>query len=117
MLMASLKDLEQQIIQFRDERNWRQFHKPKDLALSLILEAAEVLEHFQWKSEEEVAEYVKTDKEGIADEMGDVLAYLLQLADALDIDLESAFVEKMKKNAKKYPVERAKGNHTKYTQL
>jgi NTP pyrophosphatase (non-canonical NTP hydrolase) len=115
--MSSLKDLQSKIIKFRDERNWRQFHKPKDLALSLVLEAAEVLEHFQWKDEEEVCDYIKDHKEDIGDEMGDVLAYLFQLADSLDIDLEQAFLLKLEKSAKKYPVEKAKGKHTKYTEL
>lgn len=115
--MPNLEDLQKKIIAFRDERDWKQFHKPKDLAVALSLEASEVLEHFLWKDEVEIAEYLKTYKEEIGDEMGDVLNYLLVMANDFGIDLADATDKKIDKNAKKYPVEKAKGRHTKYDQL
>lgn len=112
-----LKKLTERIIKFRDARDWKQFHKPKDLAISLSLEASEVLEHFQWKSEKETEEYVKTNKDEIADELADVLNYLLIMAHDFNIDLMSAAEKKVLKNESKYPVEKAKGKHTKYNKL
>ncbi len=115
--MSEIKKLTDRIIKFRDARDWKQFHKPKDLAISLNLEAAEVLEHFQWKSEKEIDEYVKTNKEEIADELADVLNYLLLTAHDLDIDIVDALNKKIDKSEMKYPVEKAKGKHTKYNKL
>jgi len=115
--MLSLEDLQQKIIAFRDARDWAQFHTPKDLAIGLSLEAAEVLEHFLWKTPAEIAEYLKTHKEEIADEMGDVLNYLLIMANDFGIDLLDATSKKIDKNANKYPVEKSMGRHTKYTEL
>ncbi|NTW27670.1 MAG: nucleotide pyrophosphohydrolase [Candidatus Moranbacteria bacterium] len=112
-----LKQLTERIIKFRDARDWKQFHKPKDLAISLSLEASEVLEHFQWKSEKEIEEYVKTNKAEIAEELADVLNYLLIMAHDFDIDLMNAAEKKVVKNEGKYPVEKAKGKHTKYDKL
>lgn len=115
--MSNLDDLTRRIIAFRDARDWKQFHKPKDLAVSLSLEASEVLEHFQWKSEAEIDVYVKTNKDDIADELADVLNYLLIMAHDLGIDLIAAEEKKVEKNEKKYPVEKARGNAKKYTEL
>jgi dCTP diphosphatase len=115
--MSDLKDLTAKIRKFRDERDWLQFHNHKDVALSLVLEAAEVLEHFQWKSPDEVKAHAQANKEEIADELADVAIYLLELADNVGIDLSKAIDAKMKKNALKYPVEKAKGKHTKYNKL
>lgn len=115
--MDSIDELLERIIAFRDERNWKQFHKPKDLAISLSLEAAEVLEHFQWKSEEEIEEYVKKNKDEIGEELADVFNYLLLMSHCLDIDLLHATEAKLEKSAQKYPVEKAKGTHKKYTEL
>lgn len=112
-----IKKLTERIIRFRDARDWKQFHKPKDLAVSLSLEAAEVLEHFQWKNEDEIGEYVKTHKEEIADELADVLNYLLIIAHDLDIDIIEAENRKVSKNEAKYPVEKARGNAKKYIEL
>ena len=105
------------IREFRDERDWMQFHDPKSMAASITIEAAELLEHFQWKNKEEVEAYVKINKEEIGEEMADVATYLFELADNLEIDLFEAMEDKLKKNAEKYPVEKAKGVHTKYTHL
>jgi len=115
--MDEFKKVTQKINKFRDERDWKQYHNHKDLAISLALEAAEVLEHFQWKNPQEVEEYGKTHKSEIADELADVAAYLFELADNLHIDLAKAIGVKMKKNAVKYPVHKAKGKHTKYHKL
>ena len=115
--MITLCSLQQKIIAFRDARDWSQFHTPKDLAIGLSLEAGEVLEHFLWKNPDEIAEYLKTHKEEIADEMGDVLNYLLIMANDFGIDLLDATSKKIDKNVQKYPVEKAKGRHTKYTEL
>lgn len=95
-----MQDLTDKINVFRDERNWRQYHNPKDLALSLSLEASELLENFQWVSAEEGAE---KNRENIKDELADVFIYGLMMADDLDIDMNEAIIEKLKKNAVKYP--------------
>lgn len=108
--------LVERIVRFRDEREWKKFHNPKDMALSLVLEASEVLEHFQWKSEAESNAYVKSNKDGIGEELADVLYWVLLMSHDLDVDIVSAFEEKMKKNEGKYPVGQAKGSSRKYTE-
>jgi dCTP diphosphatase len=115
--MSEIKGLIEKIKKFRDARDWKQFHNPKDLALSMTLEAAEVLEHFQWKNPEEIEKYVKTNKEEIGEELCDVLYWTLLMSHDLDIDILDAFNRKMEQNEKKYPVEKAKGTHAKYTEL
>ncbi len=115
--MSELQDLQKRIIDFRDARDWKQFHNPKDLALSLVLEAAEVLEHFQWKNPEEIEAYVKTNKKDISEELVDTLYWILLIAHDLGVDLAEAFDQKMRKNEAKYSVEKSKGNHKKYTEL
>ena len=112
-----IKKLQKIIVKFRDARDWKQFHNPKDLALSLTLEAAEVLELFQWKSIEEMEEYIKNHKDKVSEEIADVFYWILLMAHDFDIDLQKAVREKMKENEKKYPVEKAKGSHKKYTEL
>ena len=99
---------------FRDDRNWRQFHNPKDLAISINLEASELLEIFQWSADDlECLE--KIDK--VKEELADVLSYSILLADRYGLDLDEIIQNKMKKNAEKYPVEKAIGVSTKYTDL
>jgi NTP pyrophosphatase (non-canonical NTP hydrolase) len=115
--MSELADHAARIRAFCQARDWEQFHNPKDLALSLVLEAAEVLEHFQWKSPEEVAAYVKTNKADIAEELADVYYWVVYLSDRLGVDLADAFQKKMLKNEAKYPIKKAKGSHAKYDQL
>jgi NTP pyrophosphatase (non-canonical NTP hydrolase) len=105
------------VIAFRDARDWKQFHNPKDVALSLVLEAGEVMEHFQWKNKEEVEAYVKTNKKEIGEELADVLYWVLLMSHDLKIDIIDTFEKKLKKNEEKYPVEKAKGKHTKYNKL
>ncbi|MEW9181573.1 nucleotide pyrophosphohydrolase [Bacillus mycoides] len=109
-----MQDLQKAVIKFRDERNWGQFHNAKDLAISLNLEAAELLETFQWKSSEEATE---TKMQEMKEEMADVMIYLLMLSDKLNIDLEEAVYAKLLRNAEKYPVEKAFGSNKKYDEL
>ncbi|MDE9438769.1 nucleotide pyrophosphohydrolase [Staphylococcus xylosus] len=102
------------INKFRDERNWRQFHNEKDLSLSISLEAAELLELFQWKSSEEV---VNNNRERLAEELADVLIYSYMLADNLEFDINEIISKKLVKNAEKYPIDKSKNNNTKYNDL
>ena len=115
--MSEIKTITEKIRAFRDARDWKQFHNHKDVALSLVLEASEVLEHFQWKSTAEVEKHGRDAKDELSDELADVAVYLFELADNLGVDLPKAIENKMKKNAVKYPVEKAKGKHTKYNRL
>lgn len=105
----------ERILAYVQDRDWEQFHNPKDVAISLALEASEVLEHFQWKSPEEITEHIKKNKPDVAEELVDVLYWVLLMAYYLKIDLGDAFDKKMAKNEKKYPVDKAKGSHKKYT--
>lgn len=101
----------------RDARDWRQFHDPKDLMLSLCLEAAELLEHAQWRNGETLKNYLAEHSEEVGEELADVLYWTLLLADDLGIDLEQAFHRKMDLNEQRYPVDKARGRSTKYTKL
>lgn len=112
--MDENKEILKEINQFRDERNWRQFHNEKDLSLTISLEAAELLELFQWKSSEEV---VGNKQERLAEELADVLIYSYMLADNLDFDINDIIRKKLKKNAEKYPVEKSKNRNNKYNDL
>lgn len=105
------------IKKFRDDRDWMQFHDPKNMAISVVLEATELLEHFQWKTDEEISASITNQKAQIEEEIADVAIYLLEMADNLGIDLISAMERKLEKNAKKYPIEKARGNAAKYNQL
>lgn len=109
-----MNHLIQKLIEFRDQRNWKQFHNPKDLAISLVLEASELLENFQWKSSEQA---VQEKSKNIEEEMADVFTYLLLLSNELDIDLEKAVIDKIAKNARKYPASKSFGSNKKYTEL
>lgn len=105
------------IREFRDARDWMQFHNPKNLAISINLEAAELLEHFQWKSMEESEVHAKASRDEIAEEIADVAIYLFELADNLGVDLLAAVDSKLTKNDHKYPVAKVRGSSTKYTKL
>lgn len=109
--------LVERIIAFRNARDWKQFHNPKDVALSLVLEAGEVMEHFQWKNKEEMAKHVVEAREEIGEELADVLYWVLLMGHDLEIDVLAALEDKIKKNEAKYPVEKSKGRHTKYNKL
>ena len=115
--MNPIKRLTKEIISFRNRRKWKQFHNPKDVSLSLVLEATEVMEHFQWKSPEEMKVYVKKNKQAISEELADVLYWVLLLSHDLNIDIEKALDRKIEINNQKYPVKKSKGKHTKYTEL
>lgn len=112
--MSDTKEILKKINKFRDERNWRQFHNEKDLSLSISLEAAELLELFQWKTSEEV---VVTKQERLAEELADVLIYSYMLADNLDFDINDIIQKKLKKNVEKYPVDKSKNSNSKYNQF
>ena len=115
--MSEIKNLTDKLLVFRKERDWEQFHNPKDMALSLTLEATEVLEHFQWKNGEVLEQYVTDHKEYLGEELADVLYWVLLMSHDLDIDIKQAFEAKMLKNEVKYPVNKAKGRHDKYNKL
>ncbi len=102
------------VLKFRDDRNWKQFHNPKDLAISLSLEAAELLEVFQWSGEDLTCAH-KIDK--IKEELADVLNYAILLSDACNLDMDEIITAKVKRNCEKYPVELAYNNKAKYTEL
>ncbi|OGG47515.1 hypothetical protein A3D66_00420 [Candidatus Kaiserbacteria bacterium RIFCSPHIGHO2_02_FULL_50_9] len=110
-----METLMRAVVVFRDARNWKQFHNPKDSAISLVLEAAEVMEHFQWKNKPEMREHVRKHKQDIADELSDVLYWVLLIAHDLAIDIPKSFKRKLKENKRKYPVAKSKGKHHKYT--
>jgi len=105
------------IRKFRDDRDWKQFHDPKNLAVSISIEAAELLELFQWMTREQATLYATQNKERVSDEIADVAIYLVELADIVGIDLITAIDAKLEKNAKKYPMEKSRGVSTKYTEL
>ena len=105
------------IRKFRDDRDWKQFHNPKDLAVSISIEAAELLELFQWKTAEESNRFAADNRERVSEEIADVAIYLVELADITGIDLAKAIDAKLEKNAQKYPVEKSRGRSTKYTDL
>jgi len=108
------KETIEQVLKFRDDRNWSQFHNPKDLALSISLEAAELLEIFQWSGADLVCDK-KRDK--IKEELADVLNYCILMADACGLDMDEIIQEKIRRNNEKYPVEKAKGTAKKYDEL
>lgn len=117
MATVDPEEIVKKIIAFRDARDWKQFHNAKDLALYLVLEATEVLEHFTWKNGKEMEEYVEAHKAEIGEELADTLYCILLMAHDNGIDVWDALEKKMKKNEAKYPVEKAKGKHAKYTEL
>lgn len=103
-----------EVLKFRDDRNWKQFHNPKDLAISISLEAAELLEVFQWSATDVVCE---NKLEKIKEELADVVNYCILMADTCGLDLDEIVSEKIKRNNEKYPVEKAFGSKEKYTEL
>lgn len=112
----SLQDLRDRIQAFVEERDWQQFHSPKNLAMAMIVEAAELVEHFQWMTEQESREVTAEKKELISQELADTLVYLLRIADVLGIDMVDAANRKLDINARKYPVDKARGRNDKYTE-
>lgn len=115
----SFKAILEKIKKFRDERDWKQFHNPKDMAEAMVIESSELLELFLWKSQKESQDFLKNRKnlEEVSDELADIAWFLFEFADNFGIDIEKAIDKKLKKNAKKYPVNKSKGIATKYTKL
>lgn len=108
------KETINEVLKFRDDRNWKQFHNPKDLAISISLEAAELLEVFQWSASDIVCE---DKKDKIREELADVLNYCILMADVCELDMDEIVVEKLRKNNEKYPVEKARDSAKKYDEL
>lgn len=109
--MSDIKELTEALIKFRDERDWKQFHNPKDLSLAISIEAAELNELFLWKKAEEA------NTEKIKQELADVLAFSLLLANKLNLDVKQIVLDKIKLNGEKYPADKAKGSAKKYNEL
>ncbi len=112
--MGEIKEIIDEIVRFRDERDWKQFHDTKNLAVAISIEAAELNELFLWKSP---ADCEKVDKARIREELAGIFTYALLLAEKHDLDVREIILEKAKANAKKYPVEKSRGRSTKYTEL
>ena len=110
----AMKKLVNEVRQFREERDWEQFHSPKNLTMALMVECAELAEHFQWLTQEQSRNLSAEKKEAVKEEIADVLVYLINLAEKLDIDLLDAAWEKIGKNRKKYPADKARGKSAKY---
>lgn len=109
--MSDIKEITQALLKFRDERDWAQFHNAKDLALALNIEAAELLEAFLWKASEQA------DIDKVKEELADVIAFALLLAEKYDLDVKQIVLQKIEQNALKYPVEKSRGSAKKYTEL
>ena len=116
-MLTDLTTLRDAVRQFAADRDWDQFHSPKNLAMALSVEAAELLEHFQWLTEEQSKQLSDGKRAEVKLEMADVLIYLVRLADKLNVDLIAAADEKIALNAKKYPADKSKGSMRKYTEL
>jgi dCTP diphosphatase len=114
---TTLRELTEIALKFRNEREWKQFHSPKELAIQLILEAGELLELMQWRNGAELEAHLEKKKQAVAEELGDVLHGLVLIAAEMNIDLGKAFKEKMHKNAEKYPIHKARGSARKYNEL
>jgi dCTP diphosphatase len=108
--MDTLDDLNRQLKEFAVQRDWEQFHNPKNLAMALAGESGELLEHFQWLSAEQSADLAAEKKEAVAMELADILIYLIRLSERLDVDLVDAAYRKMAVNQARYPVERVRGD-------
>lgn len=116
-MSKDLESLRDALRHFAAERDWDQFHSPKNLASALVVEAGELLERFQWLTEERSRALSAEEKKAVAEEIADVFVYLIRLADKLDVDLLAAARDKIARNAEKYPVAKARGNAKKYTDL
>lgn len=118
-MSETLNDLIHHVRAFCEARDWDQFHGPKDLAIGIITEASELLEHFRFQSDEQAMDLLNDPniKEEIEDELADVLFFLLRFSQRFDVNLEKALLRKIEKSERKYPVEKAKGKNTKYTKL
>lgn len=113
--MDTLQELRMRLREFARERDWEQFHSPKNLAAALIVEAGELLEHFQWLTERQSEELSPQTRALVAEELADVLLYLVRLADRVDIDLAAATAQKLQRNAEKYPADKVRASAKKYS--
>lgn len=109
--MSEINEIIQALLKFRNERDWEQFHNPKDLALAISVESAEMLELFLWKNPEEA------NKEKVKEELADIISFTFLLADKYGFDIKQIILDKIKANGQKYPIDKAKGNAKKYTEL
>lgn len=114
--MSELEELRIRVSNFARERDWDQFHSPKNLSMALIVEAGELVEHFQWMKQSESRDLPKDKLTAVEEEVADILVYLVRIADQLDIDLVSAANRKMDSNAAKYPADLVRGSSRKYTE-
>ncbi len=116
---TTIRQLKQTVKEYCEERDWDQYHNPKDLAIGAITEAAELLEHFRFKSEKEMDKMLADQKKKgeISDEISDVLMFIIRFAQKYDIDIAESFQRKMDQNTKKYPIDKAKGSNKKYDEL
>ena len=117
MTDSFMHQLNEDVNLFVEERDWGLFQTPKNLSMALIVEAAELVEHFQWMRPEESDSLTNNKKKKVAEELADILIYTVRLADRLGVDLEQSAKDKLTKNRRKYPVEKARGKQTKYTEL
>src|SRR5262245_39020677 len=113
----TIANLTKLVIDFRHERDWKQFHNPKDMALSLVLESAELMELMKWRNGRELNEHLAKNKSRVEEELADVLGWILLLASDQNIDLADAFRRKIELNKQKYPIEKARGSAKKYDEL
>ncbi|MFZ2525070.1 MAG: nucleotide pyrophosphohydrolase [Candidatus Ferrigenium altingense] len=112
---SDLPMLRDKLRAFAEARDWDQFHSPKNLSMALMVEAAELMEHFQWLTEAQSAELPPNDKQAVGEELADILLYLVRLSDKLGVDLREAALLKLEKNALKYPAEQVRGSAKKYS--
>lgn len=117
MALNKIQELTRKIKKFSTDRDWEQYNTPKNVAISVVLEAAELLEHFQWKEREGLEKYIEDHKEDIGEEIADVAIYLFYLTQSLGLDLSEIIEDKLKKNARKYPISKCKGRSEKYSEL
>ncbi|MBI2559114.1 nucleotide pyrophosphohydrolase [Candidatus Woesearchaeota archaeon] len=114
---TTIDNLKNKVKKFCEDRDWDNFHNPKDLAIGIITESSELLEHFRFKSNEESESIIRTNKDGISEELSDIFYFVLRLAQKYDIDLSEELDKKLKKNTEKYPIEKSKGSNKKYGEL
>lgn len=114
--MTEIPELQQRLREFAEHRDWKQFHSPKNLSMALIVEAAELLEHFQWLTQDESFNLSNEKLEAVGEELADIFVYLVRLADQLDIDLSAAVDNKIGQNELKYPADLVRGSARKYNE-
>lgn len=114
--MIEIEKLQKRLSEFADRRDWQQFHSPKNLSMALIVEAGELVEHFQWLTQDESFNLADEKLEAVGEELADIFVYLVRMADQLDIDLSAAVERKIGINEQKYPADKVRGSARKYTE-